>query len=546
MERSLEMVVGLVGILKAGGAYVPLDPSYPAERLAYMMADAGVKVALVDPTLRSALPDHIRNVIDLDHMEKEDVSAYSISAVSLNPENLCYVIYTSGSTGKPKGAMNTHGGLHNRLSWMQDTYQMGIGDRVLQKTPFSFDVSVWEFFWPLRIGATLVVARPEGHKDSRYLVNTIIDESISIMHFVPSMLQLFIDAPDVNACRSLRKIFASGEALPWALQERVFDRLQDVELHNLYGPTEASIDVTHWACSREAGEKSVPIGRPIANTHAYILDEWLNPIPVGMVGELYIGGRGLARGYWQRPELTAERFLADPFSEVPGARMYSTGDLVRYRADGQIEFVGRVDYQVKVRGFRIELGEIEAALVQQEGVRETVVAARETELGDQQLIGYVVPEEGGEVEVSRWRQGLKERLPDYMLPAAFVALDEMPLSPNGKVDRRALPEPEFGRSAVEQAYVAPEGEIEERVAAIWSEVLGVDRVGAQDNFFELGGHSLLVLRVLYRINDNFQIEVGIPQFFEDPSVAGLSILIEEMLLDEIEQMAMQEKLEGSD
>ncbi|HGM7482697.1 TPA: amino acid adenylation domain-containing protein, partial [Pseudomonas aeruginosa] len=380
MERSIEMVVALMAILKAGGAYVPVDPEYPEERQAYMLEDSGVQLLLSQSHLKLPLAQGVQR-IDLDRGAPwfEDYSEANPD-IHLDGENLAYVIYTSGSTGKPKGAGNRHSALSNRLCWMQQAYGLGVGDTVLQKTPFSFDVSVWEFFWPLMSGARLVVAAPGDHRDPAKLVELINREGVDTLHFVPSMLQAFLQDEDVVSCTSLKRIVCSGEALPADAQQQVFAKLPQAGLYNLYGPTEAAIDVTHWTCMEE-GKDAVPIGRPIANLACYILDGNLEPVPVGVLGELYLAGQGLARGYHQRPGLTAERFVASPF--VAGERMYRTGDLARYRADGVIEYAGRIDHQVKLRGLRIELGEIEARLLEHPWVREAAVLA----VDGRQLVG---------------------------------------------------------------------------------------------------------------------------------------------------------------
>ncbi|HVU68552.1 MAG TPA: amino acid adenylation domain-containing protein, partial [Ktedonobacteraceae bacterium] len=362
MERSLELVIGLLGILKAGGAYVPLDPSYPAERLAYMIDDARLSLILTQQHLQPLLPASQVLCLDTAWPEIGLLPVDDPPAIT-QPEHLAYMIYTSGSTGQPKGALNTHRGVCNRLLWMQHEYQLQAEDRVLQKTPCSFDVSIWEFFWPLISGAGLVLARPEGHKDPAYIREIIQQEKISTIHFVPSMLQVFLEEPGIERCSSLRRVICSGEALPYELQMRFFTRLPATQLHNLYGPTEAAIDVSYWACERESQRQWVPIGRPVANTRLYILDDYFQPVPIGVAGELYIGGTQVGRGYWQRPELTSERFLRNPFSSNPTALLYKTGDIARYHADGVIEYLGRSDDQVKIRGFRIELGEIESALL---------------------------------------------------------------------------------------------------------------------------------------------------------------------------------------
>ncbi|HXO35765.1 MAG TPA: amino acid adenylation domain-containing protein [Candidatus Acidoferrales bacterium] len=393
MERSLELVIALLAILKAGGAYVPLDPEYPKERLETMLRDADPPVVLAQSHLLDRLPQGLRNVICLDRdWPSIDAESRDNLPSAVNGKNLAYAIYTSGSTGKPKGVPNVHEGIVNRLLWMQDMYKLTGQDRVLQKTPFSFDVSVWEFFWPLMSGATLVVARPGGHRDPAYLVNLIAECGITTLHFVPSMLSIFLEAAGLERCRTLRQVFASGEALPFELQQRFFERL-GAELHNLYGPTEAAVDVTYWPCRPDRRLSIVPIGRPIANTQIYILDANLQPVPIGVAGELHIGGIGLARGYLNRPDLTAQKFIQDPFSRTPSARMYKTGDLARFLVDGNIEYLGRIDHQVKLRGFRIELEEIEAVLAQHAGVTQAVVVVREDNPGDQRLVAYVVPKQ---------------------------------------------------------------------------------------------------------------------------------------------------------
>ncbi|NPX22246.1 non-ribosomal peptide synthase/polyketide synthase [Pseudomonas aeruginosa] len=489
MERSIEMVVALMAILKAGGAYVPVDPEYPEERQAYMLEDSGVQLLLSQSHLKLPLAQGVQR-IDLDQADAWlENHAENNPGIELNGENLAYVIYTSGSTGKPKGAGNRHSALSNRLCWMQQAYGLGVGDTVLQKTPFSFDVSVWEFFWPLMSGARLVVAAPGDHRDPAKLVALINREGVDTLHFVPSMLQAFLQDEDVVSCTSLKRIVCSGEALPADAQQQVFAKLPQAGLYNLYGPTEAAIDVTHWSCVEE-GKDAVPIGRPIANLACYILDGNLEPVPVGVLGELYLAGRGLARGYHQRPGLTAERFVASPF--VAGERMYRTGDLARYRADGVIEYAGRIDHQVKLRGLRIELGEIEARLLEHPWVREAAVLA----VDGKQLVGYVVLES----ESGDWREALAAHLaaslPEYMVPAQWLALERMPLSPNGKLDRKALPAPEV--SVAQAGYSAPRNAVERTLAEIWQDLLGVERVGLDDNFFSLGGDSIVSIQVVSR------------------------------------------------
>ena len=517
VERSVEMVVGLLAILKAGGAYVPLDPEYPRERLAYMLEDSGVKLLLT----QARLLEHLPIPADLECMVLGDSwfegHAEHNPGIVVDAENLAYVIYTSGSTGQPKGAGNRHCALTNRLCWMQDAYGLDARDSVLQKTPFSFDVSVWEFFWPLMTGARLVVAAPGDHRDPARLVSLINAEQVTTLHFVPSMLQAFLQDPGVSTCESLKHIVCSGEALPVDAQQQVFAKLPGASLYNLYGPTEAAIDVTHWTCVDE-GSDTVPIGEPIANLRTHVLDAQLQPVPVGVAGELYLGGEGLARSYHRRPGLTAERFVPCPFRE--GARLYRTGDRVRQRANGVIEYLGRLDHQVKLRGLRIELGEIEARLLEHPQVREATVLVVDAT----QLVGYVVLH----VADANWRAEvsahLASHLPDYMVPAQWVVLEQMPLSPNGKLDRKALPKPEV--HAVGSLYAAPQTALQRTLCTAWREVLGLERVGLHDNFFELGGHSLLVLMLKERINRACGVSLAVNQLMLNPTVAGQARCIE--------------------
>jgi amino acid adenylation domain-containing protein len=520
VERSIEMVVGLLAILKAGGAYVPLDPSHPRERLAFMLDDSGVSLLLTKEKFARTLSQLRASVICLDGLlpgELQDGNPVS----GLKPENAAYVIYTSGSTGRPKGVVNTHGGICNRLLWMQDAYGLGAADRVLQKTPFTFDVSIWEFFWPLMTGARLVMARPGGHQESEYLVQLISAESITTLHFIPSMLQSFLAAKGVERCGSIRHVFSSGEALPYQLQERFFACLE-AELHNLYGPTEAAVDVTFWRCERESRRKIVPLGRPITGTQIYILDRNLQPVPVGVPGELHISGDGLARGYLNRPGLTAEKFIPNPFPSKTSSRLYKSGDLARYLPDGAIEYLGRLDHQIKIRGFRIELGEIEASLAKHSGVSQVMVVAHDEPQGERQLVAYVVPSSGNEPRSSELRQFLLRSLPDYMAPSRWVFLEAFPLGANGKLDRRALPIPASVRPRIDAAYVMPQTPMERELSEVWQKVLRVDVVGIHDNFFELGGHSLLLGQVHVSLQEIFGQNLSMPELFQFPTIHSLA------------------------
>lgn len=559
-DRSIEMVVSLLATLKAGGAYLPLDPDYPARRLRYMFEDAAPRALLTTEALLGSWADapqlQTAAVVYVEQLGLADVTdepeEWAGPAVGVEPDNLAYIIYTSGSTGRPKGAMNTHRAIVNRLLWMQEQYGLGESDRVMQKTPFSFDVSVWEFFWPLISGATLVMARPGGHQESDYLVTLIEDAGVTTMHFVPSMLAVFLEDPGVGAAAgTLRRVICSGEALSADLMERFFERLPGVELHNLYGPTEAAVDVTSWRCEMR-GDGRVPIGRPVANTRMYVLDSRQELVGAGVPGELYIGGVQVGRGYLRRSRLTSERFVPDPFSAEPDARMYRTGDVARWLADGEIEYLGRADQQVKIRGQRIELGEIEAALHRATGVREAAVAVRETGEGERAwrgLVGYVV----GEAAWEELREELRRELPEGMIPGAWVRLDRLPLTPSGKLDRRALPAPDSSRPQMKEPFAPPRTPTEQALSEIWSEILKVTPIGIHDDFFALGGDSLLATRLIFKTRSALHVEIPVRTIFEVRTIGRLAEYIEAAghaeaeeaeriarLLDQIEQLPDQE------
>ncbi|MGW4640521.1 amino acid adenylation domain-containing protein [Sphaerisporangium sp. NPDC004334] len=533
-ERSLELVAGLLGVLKSGAAYVPLDPDYPADRLAFMLADSGARIVLTQRRLRGTLPEAPGGARalplddpaewlpgdDTDPAPAGDVTGTPCGDPG-DPGDCAYMIYTSGSTGRPKGVPNAHRGIVNRLDWMRKRFVLGEGDTVLQKTPASFDVSVWEFFWPLLAGARLVLARPGGHKDAAYLAELIRAERVTTLHFVPSMLAVFLAEDAARACTSLRTIICSGEELPPDLALRCRAALP-AELHNLYGPTEAAVDVSAWACEPGAlsGLARVPIGAPIQNIRLYVLDAGMEPVPIGVPGELHIGGVGVALGYHDRPSLTAERFVPDPFGS-PGARLYRTGDLARWRPDGTIDFLGRLDAQVKVRGLRIEPGEIEAVLREQPGVSDAAVVVREDRPGDKRIVAYLV----GEAETAPLRAALKLRVPDYMVPSALVRLEALPLSPNGKLDRGALPAPALLREE-STAFAPPETVTQESIAAVWRAVLGVERIGVDDDFFDLGGHSLLATQVIAGMRAAHGAGVSVMDLFQNPTVRELAALVD--------------------
>ncbi len=520
LERGPELVIALVGVLAAGGAYVALEPDHPEERIAFVLKDCAAPIVLTQESLAVRLPRRPGlEVLTLDgNAEDLDREPAVAPDVRFEPENVAYILYTSGSTGRPKGAMNTHAGVVNRLDWMQETFGLVPEDRVAQKTPFGFDVSVWELFWPLRTGARLVLARPGGHRDPAYLTRWIEERGITVVHFVPSMLQAFLEAPGIERCGSLRLVVSSGEALMRPLVRRCHERLR-AELHNLYGPTEAAVDVAHWAC-RRGEDGPVSIGRPIANTALHVLDAGFHHLPAGVPGELCIGGVALARGYCGGPGRTAERFVPDPWSAVPGARLYRTGDLARRRDDGALEFLGRLDHQIKLRGVRIELGEVESALKEHPAVREAAVVL-EASGAEPHLVGYVVPRDRA-VSPSELRRYLLAKLPEPMVPGLFVTLPSLPLGPSGKLDRDALPRGERVEPARASAYAPPRTPTEERLAALWGELLGLERIGATDSFFDLGGHSLLAARLTARVYERFGTELPLRVVFAAPTLAGMA------------------------
>ncbi|MBC6447462.1 non-ribosomal peptide synthetase [Actinokineospora xionganensis] len=518
LPRSVDLMVALLAILNSGAAYLPIDPDYPADRIAFTLADARPALLLASTATVAVLPAELDvDVLVVDGPDAERLGERPAHppAVMVDPANPAYMIYTSGSTGRPKGVLVPHQGIVNRLKWMQDRYRLTARDRVLQKTPSGFDVSVWEFFWPLIEGATLVVARPEGHREPAYLAELIREARVSTLHFVPSMLQVFLAEPAAAECTGLRQVMCSGEALPEEVVAQFHQTLPGVELHNLYGPTEASVDVTSWECADAPGP--VPIGAPVWNTSTYVLDAALNPLPVGVVGELYLAGVQLARGYHDRRGLTAERFVADPLGP-PGSRMYRTGDLARWDAAGNLHYAGRADHQVKIRGLRIELGEIETVLARQAGVATAAVIVREDRPGDKRLVGYLVPDDGQGPDLDQVRAALAGALPDYMVPSAFVVLATLPLSANGKLDRKALPAPDIAATVSTRGPRTPQEEI---LAGLFAEVLGLPRVGVDDNFFDLGGHSLLATKLINKIRSAFGVTLTIRTVFEAPTAATM-------------------------
>jgi len=551
VERSLDMVVGLLAILKAGGAYVPLDPEYPRERLDFMVKDSNLSVLLTQNRLRDALPDSEARVICLDKDEClwADTDEENPSRET-TADNLVYVIYTSGTTGQPKGVMITHRAACNHLYWRHNYFPLTGSDRVLQKASLNFDDSFWEIFEPLTTGAQLVIAQPGKHQDVRYLVQTIIKQEITAFCLVPSVLQLFVEEPEVERCTTLKRVTTGGEVLSGELQQRFFQQLQ-ADLYNGYGPTEATIAVTYWKCKRDDRRTTVPIGRPIDNTQVYLLDARLQPVPIGVPGELYIGGDTLATGYFNRPELTDEHFIANPLRSpgITSSRLYRTGDRARYLPDGTIEFLGRLDDQIKILGVRIELGEIEMALKKHPQVQQVVVIDREDESGDKRLVAYVVTEDDEALDTGEFRQFLQQTLPAHMIPSAFVNLNTFPLTTNGKINRRALPKPSLSDMQATVTYIAPKTPLEQQLADIWKKMLKLEQVGIHDNFFELGGHSLLAMQIISRIHEVIQVELPLPQMFEAPTIEQMALSITQQQLDglneaELAQLFGQIKVKG--
>ncbi len=528
MERSVEMVLAVLGIMKAGGAYVPLDPAYPQERLSFLMDDAELSIILTQEKFSETLTESTTRLVRLD-TEWEQIELESDDNVNafVDATNMAYVIYTSGSTGKPKGVMVPHRGVVNCLHWLHKAFRLGADDCMLLRASLSFDGSVWELLTVLLAGGRVVVARHGGHRDPAYLVRVIADNGVTAVNFVPSVLSMLLDEKELADVKaSFRLVSVGGEAMPVETLERLQERL-GVETHNFYGPTEGSIGSIDWLCDSESGRTVVPIGRPIDNTTAFILDRHMQPVPSGVHGELFLGGDCVTRGYLKRPGLTAERFIPDPFTTEPGARLYRTGDLARCNSDGQIEFLGRLDHQVKIRGLRIELEEIEAVLATHEAVVECLVLAREDVPGDKRLVAYLVAAPGETLpQTSALRRYLKDRLPDYMIPTAFVALDFLPLATSGKVDRKALPAPLMDDVLKFEEEAGVLTAVEEIVAGIWCEVLRCSRVGVSDNFFEIGGHSLLATQVMSRVREAFQTEVPLSSFYESPILSELALAIE--------------------
>jgi amino acid adenylation domain-containing protein len=524
VERSVEMIIGVLGILKAGGIYVPLDPMYPRERLSFMLEDARVPLLVTQQRLLDRLPAQGVELVCLDtawqsiaHESRENVTS------SVTASNLAYVIYTSGSTGRPKGVCIPHRGVVRLVKGT--TYVNLTAEEVfLQLAPLSFDASTFEIWGCLLNGARLVIFPPYTPSLAE-LGQALQQYHITTLWLTAGLFHAMVEG-QLESLRQVRQLLAGGDVLSVSHVKEALRQVGEGRLINGYGPTES----TTFACCYEMTEPNqpgprVPVGRPIANTQVYVLDRSGQPVPVGVPGELHIGGDGLARDYLNHPQLTSEKFIPHPFSNEAGARLYKTGDLVRYRPDGNLEFLGRLDHQVKVHGFRIELGEVEAALDHHPAIRQSVVIAREDPSGDKRLIAYVVSTLGAAPPVGELRSFLKSKLPEYMMPSTFVMLDRLPLTPNGKVDRRALPTPEWDRPELAEGFAAPRTPVEEVMAGIWTKVLGLERVGIHDNFFELGGHSLSATQVISRVRAAFQVEVSLREFFARPTIAECAVLI---------------------
>ena len=527
-ERSLEMMVYIYGILKAGAAYLPIDTNIPAERLEFIINDANVKTLfynhnnLVQTVLKST------NCFNVEVIEKQVSSLNADSPViDSQSDDLAYIIYTSGSTGEPKGVKCHHEGICNRLNWMNNDYPITSKDTFIQKTPITFDVSVWELFWPLQVGAKLIVEIPDGHMNPDGLIHTIRHHKVTNIHFVPSMLNIFIQTEGVENCTSLKRIFCSGEALSVPVVEKTYDRL-NLEIHNLYGPTEASVDVTSWHCKKSELSNGIPIGKPVANTQLYILDEKLNQLPIGLKGELYIAGKQVAKGYLNREALTNERFIKDIFSDNPKAKMYKTGDLARYRDDGVIEYHGRIDNQIKLRGLRIELGEIEKNIEKYTAISQAIVTVDEAE----NLVAYYT---GEKVDTSNITSVLELKLPLYMIPQFYIHIEAFELLSSGKVDRKKLPKNNVqikNKTAFNKSsYVSPRNEIDEIIHDVWKEVLGIDVIGVHDNFIRIGGNSLNAISITSRLKSILELDISITDVFNYPTIASYADNIEKVLTE---------------
>lgn len=539
VERSAEMLVGIYGILKAGGAFVPIDPNYPAERISYILKDAGIKILLTQSHLISRIP--VSSELEIVNIE-EFLVEQQFDNLTEKPfkENAAYMIYTSGTTGKPKGAIISHESIVNRLLWMRDKYNFSPAETVIQKTPYSFDVSLWEIFSPLLNGVKLIMAEPGGHLDSVYLIDTVIEEGVTMMHFVPSMLALILENSGFKNCSSLKRVFCSGEELTFDLQEKFFRQLPDTQLIDLFGPTEAAIEVTEWICIKNSPLHKVPIGMPIANTQAYVLDKNFRLLPPGISGELFLGGIQLSRGYHKMAPLTAEKFIPDPSGRTPGARLYRTGDLARLMEDGNIEFLGRIDFQIKIRGIRVEPAEAEIIIRHCFDVKDVAVIPRSTPSGDKQLVAYIIPVDHTMPDAGSMKTILSDKLPDYLIPSAFVFLEKFPVNQNGKLDRKSLPAPSENITD-DKIFVEPGNPLENMIVEIWKDILKIDRISILDNFFEIGGNSLQAAVMINRLQDKLKKRIHVKNIFLHPTPAELAgYLNEELKTDFNENIPLED------
>ena len=550
VERSLDMMIGLIGIHKAGGAYLPMDPAYPSSRLAYMLEDTQASIVVTQKKLVESLPEENRDMVVLLDTEWDKIAQHSTENPDsgVQSDNLAYVIHTSGSTGKPKGVQIPHRNAVNFLFSMQEWPGLTDQDTLLAVTTLSFDISVFDIFLPIIVGAKMIIATGDDVGDGEALASLIDAHDVNVMSVTPATWQLMVDSGWQGAKQL--KVLSSGEPLPLKLAGDLLTRVGEV--WNMYGPTETTIFST--GCQITSADTPIMIGRPVANTNIYILDSNLQPTPIGVPGELFIGGDGVSLGYLNRDDLTAERFIPNPFSDDPNDLIYKTGDLARYLADGQIDCMGRLDFQVKVRGFRIELPEVELTLGQHESVRQAVVTAKEDQTGTKVLVAYIITEDGAALDNAVLRAHLAEQLPHYMIPSFFMGVEEYPLTPNGKVDRRALPDPDDTAVISGESFVAPRNKTEEQLAEIWCEILQITEVGAHNNFFELGGHSLLAIQIVSRIRDQFEIDISPRQIFDSPTIADLATFIVEQeaaaldideedlteLLDELDDLSEDE------
>ncbi|MBK8983265.1 MAG: amino acid adenylation domain-containing protein [Ignavibacteria bacterium] len=533
MERSPDMVISILGVLKSGAAYVPVDPNYPADRVAHMISDSGSKFILTQKKILENLKNIKAETIITDDDNSEYLKEENIyPEINSSLSDPAYAIYTSGSTGIPKGVLISHRSLTNHMLWMINEFSFDSSVRVFQKTPFSFDASVWEFYLPLITGGALVIAGPDGHMDTAYMKENIKRNNVNVIQMVPSLLNLFLDEPGIEECKSLKFIFSGGEALTKILCNKVYSKL-DVTFCNLYGPTEATIDSTFYICNKNETEENIPIGKPVSNARAYILDGDMNPVPDRAAGELYLGGVNIALGYVNNKTLTDEKFSDDIFSDIPGEKMYRTGDLAKYKFNGELVFLGRSDEQVKFRGFRIELGEIESVINTLNGIKSSIVLLREDKPGNKKLTAYILPDSIAVQEVNEIKTFLKEKLPEYMIPSAFIILDKIPYTPNGKIDKKSLPPPDDILISTD-SYTEPVKPVEIILSKIWKDILKIEKVGINDNFFELGGDSIISIQIISRANQE-GIKISPKQIFQHQTIAELSAVAELKTAEAVDQ-----------